>query len=99
MAIIEDVRGTIDLSEHGLSPSGRVFARPTTALLYMHALQRGDGQLAEGGPIVVDTGTARNAEALLATLAPSHHLRMRTFYSVEEIVQRWGELVQALTRR
>ena len=39
------------------------------------------------------------AEALLATLAPSHHLRMRTFYSVEQIVQRWGELVQALTRR
>jgi phosphoenolpyruvate carboxykinase (ATP) len=56
MAIIEDVRGTIDLGEHGLSPSGRVFTRPTTALLYMHALQRGDGQLAEGGPLVVDTG-------------------------------------------
>ena len=56
MAIIEDVRGTIDLSEDGLTPRGRVFAHPTTALLYMHALRREDGQLAEGGPLVVDTG-------------------------------------------
>ncbi len=56
MAIIEDVRGTIDLSEHGLEPRRRVFANPTTALLYMHTLRRGDGQLAEGGPLVVDTG-------------------------------------------
>src|SRR3712207_4260845 len=29
---------------------------PTVSLLYMHALARGDGQLAEGGPLVVDTG-------------------------------------------
>src|SRR5919108_6086256 len=57
MAIIEDVRGTVDLSEHGLSPKGEVFANPTTALLYMQALRRGEGQLAEGGPLVVDTGT------------------------------------------
>jgi phosphoenolpyruvate carboxykinase (ATP) len=56
MAIIEDVRGTVDLSEHGLEPRGRVFANPTTALLYMHTLRRDDGQLAEGGPLVVDTG-------------------------------------------
>ena len=34
------------------------------------------------------------AEALLATLAPSHHLRMRTFYSLEQLVQRWGEMVR-----
>jgi AcrR family transcriptional regulator len=39
------------------------------------------------------------AEALLATLAPSHHLRMRTLYSTEELVARWGEMVYALTRR
>jgi phosphoenolpyruvate carboxykinase (ATP) len=56
MAIVEDLRGTIDLSEHGLDSRGRVFANPTTALLYMHALERGDAQLAEGGPLVVDTG-------------------------------------------
>ena len=36
--------------------SGPVHWNPTTSLLYMHALARGDGQLAEGGPLVVDTG-------------------------------------------
>src|SRR6266545_5087884 len=45
-----------DLSEHGLEARGRVHRNPTTALLYMHALRRGDGVLAEGGPLVVDTG-------------------------------------------
>jgi AcrR family transcriptional regulator len=39
------------------------------------------------------------AEALLATLAPSHHLRMRLSYSPEELAARWAEMVQALTRR
>jgi phosphoenolpyruvate carboxykinase (ATP) len=56
MAIIEDVRQQVDLGEHGITPSGRVYYSPTTALLYTHTLARGDGQLAEGGPIVVDTG-------------------------------------------
>jgi phosphoenolpyruvate carboxykinase (ATP) len=56
MAIIEDVREHVDLSEHGITPGGRVHYNPTTALLYSHALQRGDGRLAEGGPLVVDTG-------------------------------------------
>jgi AcrR family transcriptional regulator len=48
------------------------------------------------------------AEALLATLAPAHHLRMRhgLGYSVEQLVDGWTQLVdrlagggQALTRR
>src|SRR6266540_5066830 len=34
----------------------RIYWNPTTSLLYMHALERGDGALAEGGPLVVDTG-------------------------------------------
>ena len=46
----------LDLSEHGLRPSGSVRRNPTTSLLYMHALARGEGVLAEGGPLVVDTG-------------------------------------------
>jgi phosphoenolpyruvate carboxykinase (ATP) len=33
-----------------------VHHRPTTALLYSHALMSGEGKLAEGGPLVVDTG-------------------------------------------
>jgi phosphoenolpyruvate carboxykinase (ATP) len=56
MAIIEDVRGEVDLSEHGIEPRGAVHYNPTVALLYSHALERGEGRLAEGGPLVVDTG-------------------------------------------
>jgi phosphoenolpyruvate carboxykinase (ATP) len=46
----------IDLSDHGLDPAGRVHWNPTTSLLYTHALARGGARLAEGGPLVVDTG-------------------------------------------
>jgi phosphoenolpyruvate carboxykinase (ATP) len=56
MAIVEDVREQLDLSEHGIEASGRVHHNPTTALLYTHTLERGDGALAEGGALVVDTG-------------------------------------------
>jgi phosphoenolpyruvate carboxykinase (ATP) len=56
MAIIEDLRGQVDLSEHGIEAGGTVHHNPTIALLYTHALKRGDGTLAEGGPLVVDTG-------------------------------------------
>src|SRR6478609_4911552 len=41
---------------NGLNPEGRVYHQPTTALLYTHALERGEGRLAEGGPLCVDTG-------------------------------------------
>ncbi len=44
------------LERHGLDPEGRIYWQPTTALLYTHALARGEGSLAEGGPLVVDTG-------------------------------------------
>ena len=36
--------------------SGPVYRNPSTALLYTHALKRGEGALAEGGPLAVDTG-------------------------------------------
>ncbi len=48
--------GRADLRDHGIDAAGRVFLQPSTSLLYTHALLRGDGRLAEGGPIVVDTG-------------------------------------------
>src|SRR3954464_7470948 len=51
-----ELPGRVDLSEHGIDASGRTYRNPTTALLYSHALKRGDGSLAEGGPLVVDTG-------------------------------------------
>jgi phosphoenolpyruvate carboxykinase (ATP) len=44
------------LESHGIEPSGEVLRNPTTAQLYTDALRRGDGLLAEGGPLVVDTG-------------------------------------------
>jgi phosphoenolpyruvate carboxykinase (ATP) len=44
------------LEQHGIDPSGEVLRNPTTVQLYTDALRRGDGQLAEGGPLVVDTG-------------------------------------------
>src|SRR6201994_1287535 len=51
-----ELPGRVDLSAHGIDADGVVYRNPTTALLYSHALQRGDGRLAEGGPLVVDTG-------------------------------------------
>ena len=55
---------TSGLDGHGLQPEGRVFWNPTISLLYTHALVRGDATLAEGGPLVVDTGkhTGRSAK-------------------------------------
>jgi len=51
-----ELGGPVGLADHGLSPTGDVHWNPTTALLYTHALKRDEGQLAEGGPLVVDTG-------------------------------------------
>ena len=51
-----DVRGRVDLSAHGLRPSGRVIWDPTTAMLYEDAVLCREGHVAEGGPLVVDTG-------------------------------------------
>ena len=51
-----ELPGQVDLSEHGIDSTGRIYRNPTTSLLYTHALARGEGRLAEGGPLVVDTG-------------------------------------------
>ncbi len=56
MATVTRVEDRSDLPEHGIEPGGTVYWQPTTALLYTHALRRREGQLAEGGPLVVDTG-------------------------------------------
>ena len=52
MAISE----TTGLEAHGLEPRGSVFWNPTAPQCYTHALAREDARLAEGGPLVVDTG-------------------------------------------
>src|SRR6476620_6915793 len=41
---------------HGLRAVGRVLRNPTPSQLYTAALDRGEGLLAEDGPLVVDTG-------------------------------------------
>jgi phosphoenolpyruvate carboxykinase (ATP) len=51
-----ELPGRLDLSEHGIAASGRVFRNPTASMLYTDALLRGEGRLAEGGPLAVDTG-------------------------------------------
>jgi len=56
MATTTERSGRVDLSEHGIRAAGRIHWNPTTSMLYSHALGRRDGVLAEGGPLVVDTG-------------------------------------------
>jgi len=51
-----ELRGPVGLDAHGIRAAGRVHWNPTTSLLYAHALLRGEARLAEGGPLVVDTG-------------------------------------------
>jgi len=53
---ITPTRGSAGLSDHGINPEGEVHWNPTASLLYTHALLRGDGRIAEGGALVVDTG-------------------------------------------
>ena len=79
--------GRVDLSEHGIDASGSVYRNPTTALLYTHALKRGEGRLAEGGPLVVDTGrfTGRSPKDKFLVDEPS---------STDRIW--WGEVNQKL---
>jgi|SRR5829696_498444 len=62
-----------DLTEHGLETRGTVHWNPTTSQLYSHALLRGDGKLAEGGPLVVDTGehTGRSPQDRFIVREPS----------------------------
>src|SRR6476646_4842368 len=48
---------TAGLEAHGLDPVGTIVWNPTTAQLYTAALKSGDGALAHGGALVVDTGT------------------------------------------
>jgi len=48
--------GRVDLGEHGIDAGGRVHLHPSTSQLYTQTLRRQEGVLAEGGPLVVDTG-------------------------------------------
>src|ERR1700759_725647 len=85
-----ELPGRVDLTAHGIDAGGAVYRNPTTALLYTHALKRGDGRLAEGGPLVVDTGkfTGRSPKDKFLVDEPS---------STDRIW--WGEVNQKLGER
>ena len=50
------IRTHSGLDLHGLDPAAVVIWHPSTAQLYEHAIRRGDGRIAEGGALAVDTG-------------------------------------------
>jgi phosphoenolpyruvate carboxykinase (ATP) len=72
------VSGREGLGEDGLEPTGEVVLNPTTSQLYTAALARGDGRLAEGGPLVVDTGrfTGRSPKDKLVVDEPGSRDRI-----------------------
>ena len=45
------------LERHGISATAEVVHNPTTSQLYVDAVRRGSGTIAEGGPLAVDTGS------------------------------------------
>ena len=48
-------RGSVDLDAHGLEPSGEAHWNLTTPELYEHTLRAGNGEIAQGGALVVVT--------------------------------------------
>src|SRR6266536_1673231 len=87
MAATTELPGRVNLSEHGITAAGRIYRNPTTSLLYTHALARGEGRLAEGGPLVVDTGvhTGRSPKDKFVVREPSSEDRIW-----------WGDVNQEL---
>ena len=73
-----DVHSSVDLSAHGIRSTGRVIWDPSVPLLYEHAIARGEGCIAEGGPLGVDTGvhTGRSAQDKFIVREPSSEDRI-----------------------
>jgi phosphoenolpyruvate carboxykinase (ATP) len=76
------------LEGHGLDPEGHVYWNPTTSLLYTHALASEEARLAQGGPLVVDTGrhTGRSAKDKFFVREPASEDRIA-----------WGDVNQPLS--
>jgi phosphoenolpyruvate carboxykinase (ATP) len=88
MATTTERPGRVDLSEHGIRATGRVHWNPTTSMLYSQALARRDAVLAEGGPLVVDTGvhTGRSPKDKFVVREPASENRIW-----------WGDVNQELS--
>jgi phosphoenolpyruvate carboxykinase (ATP) len=76
--MIATVPGRGSLAEHGIDAAGRIYWHPTTSQLYTHALARGEARLAEGGPLVVDTGihTGRSPKDKFIVREPGSEARI-----------------------
>jgi phosphoenolpyruvate carboxykinase (ATP) len=77
-----------DLAEHGIQTDGPIHWNPTTSQLYTHALARSEAVLAEGGPMVVDTGrhTGRSPKDKFVVREPGSEDRVW-----------WGDVNQPVT--
>jgi phosphoenolpyruvate carboxykinase (ATP) len=66
------------LERHGIAAGAAVHWNLRTPAYYMHALARGEGVLAHGGPLVVDTGkhTGRSAEDKFIVREPGSEERI-----------------------
>ncbi|HEY8704122.1 MAG TPA: phosphoenolpyruvate carboxykinase (ATP) [Gaiellaceae bacterium] len=73
-----DIRGNVDLTAHGISPTGHVHWNPSTPLLYENAIARGEARIAKGGPMAVDTGvhTGRTPQDKFIVREPSSEGRI-----------------------
>ncbi|MBV8478791.1 MAG: phosphoenolpyruvate carboxykinase (ATP) [Actinobacteria bacterium] len=63
---------------HGITPTGRVVAHPSASMLYEDAIVRGEARVAEGGPMVVDTGrhTGRSPKDKFVVREPGSEARI-----------------------
>src|SRR5262245_37768820 len=86
METAQERRGEATVA-NGLEPQGRVWWNATTPVLYTHALQRSEGKLAHGGPLVVDTGehTGRSPKDKFVAREPGSEERIW-----------WGKVNQVL---
>ena len=73
-----NVRGQVDLSPHGIDATGDVIWNATTPVLYEHAIARREARLADGGPMVVDTGvhTGRSPNDKFVVREPASEARI-----------------------
>jgi phosphoenolpyruvate carboxykinase (ATP) len=83
-----ELPGSVDLAVHGIEATGEVVRNPSTPFLYTEALRRGDGMLADGGGLVVDTGrfTGRSPKDKFIVEEPGSQDRIW-----------WGEVNQPLS--
>ena len=91
------------LAGHGIDAvRGEVFWHPSTSQLYVHALRRGEAELAEGGPLVVDTGehTGRSPNDKFLVREPGSEARIWWSDVNADITEEsFGRLREKLTAR